>query len=197
VQVPVVVVVTVTRTWPKRLCMAALAVAATSVGGAADVSRSAPTASPTRVAGYGIGIELPRGWDGRVYKPDALSAVTLLAATFQLPSSVGFQTSWDSTHSMTHDDVRIVLWDYGVEGMTREALLRDGVRARGLPIEVERSDFAPFGGMPRDHAVANSAILESGRFLQLVVDFGSEPSDARIAAVNAVLSRLAVSRTDD
>src|SRR5919198_702114 len=80
------------RRWPRltrtgALIVAALALAAAGliafIAVAAESGRSSPPAKSS-VSGYGLSIQLPAGWNGRIYRLSPTDAITLEAATVPL-----------------------------------------------------------------------------------------------------------------
>ncbi len=92
-----------------------------------------------RLAAYGISIDLPRGWHGRIYRRAGAQA-TLHAANFALPSDDGDFGSGALAHMPEHG-VFLALKEYEAG-----AELRPGVglyASRSLPLPLQQSNFNP------------------------------------------------------
>jgi hypothetical protein len=92
-----------------------------------------------RLAAYGISLELPRGWDGRIYRRPGASS-TLHAANFQLPpDDADFGSG--ATGRMPPGGIFLVLKEYAAGPR-----LRPGVglyASHSLPLPLKRSYFQP------------------------------------------------------
>ncbi len=92
---------------------------------------------------HGVAIDLPRGWDGEIYSPDAggepaprtAPRVVVHAATFPLPPGRGdFGT--DAVVAMQPGDVLVILFEYGRESAGTALFAH-----RGLPLPLVPADF--------------------------------------------------------
>ncbi len=91
-----------------------------------------------RLEGFGIGIDLPKGWDGRLFKRPEGEA-TLHAATYGLPASDG-DFGPKATRLMPNDGVLVVLTEY------RRRLAGKGLYApEGLPRKFRAAELNPAG----------------------------------------------------
>lgn len=89
-----------------------------------------------RLRGYGIEVDLPAGWDGRIYRRPRGEA-TLHAANFPLPPEDG-EFGISATAAMPADGVFVALTEY------RRKLAGKGLFAhRGLPLPLRQSDPDP------------------------------------------------------
>jgi hypothetical protein len=92
-----------------------------------------------RLAAYGISLELPRGWDGRIYRRPGASP-TLHAANFQLPpDDADFGSG--ATGRMPPGGIFVALKEYAAGPN-----LRPGVglyASHSLPLPLERRYFHP------------------------------------------------------
>jgi hypothetical protein len=92
-----------------------------------------------RLSAYGISLELPRGWDGRIFRRPG-SSPTLHAANFQLPSDdADFGST--ATARMPPGGVFVALKEYAAGPH-----LRPGVglyESRSLPLPLPRRYFHP------------------------------------------------------
>ncbi|MFP5319716.1 MAG: hypothetical protein ACLGI2_15640 [Acidimicrobiia bacterium] len=103
-----------------------------------------------RLAGLGIGVDLPDGWDGRIYRRAnelAGERRALHAANFAMPPARGDYGS-GVTELMEGDGVFVTLVEFSPENANTGLF-----RHQGLP-EVTADAFVP-GGMPR--AIAGQA----------------------------------------
>jgi hypothetical protein len=146
------------------------------------------------VEAYGLGIQLPEGWDGRIRGPEGTSfGPHLHAANFELPS----QDDDVGSHAragMSADQVTIVFID------VTTALARD---VRGpqepyepaeLPVQIRAADFTDRGeAIYPGHAFAGRQFSVAGRSLELRVEFGIDPApEGLLAEANGVLASLTV-----
>jgi hypothetical protein len=181
--------------WRRAAVAAAamLALAAAFAGGAlfapgADAPAGAVVLQGIQ-PGYGVSLELPAGWSGRVVNEQTAGtppAAYVQAASFELPANDDDVGS-AAAATMGRDDVLIVLL---------EALSSGGAdfeRLAGAP-QISRADFgAAIAGVPPDHALARVLFTTAGRRFVLSVQFGNQhPSDTELRRVNAVLVTLRI-----
>lgn len=92
-----------------------------------------------RLSAYGISLQLPRGWNGRIYRRPG-SSPTLHAANFQLPADDADFGS-GATARMPHGGIFLALKEYAAGPH-----LRPGVglyASHSLPLPLERRYFHP------------------------------------------------------
>ena len=141
----------------------------------------------------GIEIELPDGWDGRIYRreaeADAVTRRALHAANFALPPNLG-DYAVGAAERMQTGDVLVVLLEFDPDSAGRGLF-----RTEGLPERLGAGDFSPTA-MPR--AVPGCTAAQwffslAGRAFCLYVVLGSHQERADVLPlVNAVGSTLKV-----
>jgi hypothetical protein len=157
-----------------------------------------------RLAAYRISLELPRGWDGRIYRrPDA--SPTLHAANFQLPpDDADFGSG--ATGRMPPGGIFLALKEYAAGPR-----LRPGVglyASRSLPLPLQRRYFHPQAlqvqrpgqaGFQHFFTAAGRrpfclyAVLRSPRPPLDFAPFGSPPgAPDQVGSVSGVLSSLEI-----
>ncbi len=92
-----------------------------------------------RLQAYGLAIELPRGWDGRIYRRPGAEA-TLHAANFPLPADDGDFGSGALAH-LPAQGVFLALKEYAAGPQLRPGVGLYASRAIGLPLQ--ESQFNP------------------------------------------------------
>ncbi len=142
-----------------------------------------------RLLGHGIGVDLPRGWEGVIYRrPDG--DPTLHAANFALPADDGDFGSL-AVSSMASDGAFIALTEYD------SALAGQGLfAAAGLRLPLRESETDPMAMMRpvRGRAGVQRFFTASGRAFCLYVVVGTRPTRERlIGDVNMVLSTVSIS----
>jgi hypothetical protein len=171
-----------------RLVVLLVTVAATAAACGASTglqSRRAAEARGNTISGYGISIDLPSGWSGRIFKRDTRTAVALRAANSPVylgasvfPGAAGAE--------MPADGVLIELSDPEIP------LPNSSFPTTTLPIDIRRSDFGRFKGVTTPGYALRHVAL-NGRSVMVGVGFGSaDPSDALLAEANRVLTSLHV-----
>lgn len=107
-----------------------------------------------RLSAYGLTVELPAGWDGRLFGRDIAggSRAALHAATFPLPAERGDFGS-GAVDLMGPDDVLVVVLEYDPAQAGRGLFAGDG-----LPVPLDSGAFTP-GALQR--AIAGQAGLQS------------------------------------
>jgi hypothetical protein len=141
----------------------------------------------------GLEIELPDGWDARIYQReaevDAITRRALHAANFALPTGLG-DYAVDAVERMTTGDVLVVLLEFDPDRAGRGLF-----RSEGLPAGLAAGDFSPTA-MPRaipGRTAAQWFFSLNGRALCLYVVLGSHAGRADVMPlVNQVVATLRV-----
>jgi hypothetical protein len=141
----------------------------------------------------GLEIELPDGWDARIYQREAeVEAVTrraLHAANFALPTGLG-DYAVDAVERMTTGDVLVVLLEFDPERAGQGLFGNEG-----LPSGLTASDFSPTA-MPRaipGRTAAQWFFSLNGRALCLYVVLGNHAGRADLMPlVNQVVQTLKI-----
>lgn len=141
----------------------------------------------------GLEIELPDGWDGRIYRREAeAEAVTrraLHAANFALPTNLG-DYAVGAAERMTDGDVLVVLLEFDPD-RAGQGLFRN----EGLPAGLGAADFSPTA-MPRampGRTAAQWFFSLGGRAFCLYVVLGSHAGRAEVMPlVNQVVATLRI-----
>jgi hypothetical protein len=142
-----------------------------------------------KLSGYGIEIDLPAGWDGRIYRRPG-GDPTLHAGNFPLPEEDGdFGSGALSTMKM--DGVFIVLTEYDRAGAGHGLFAR-----QGLPMPLRAPDLDPNAlqrRIPGQFGIQRF-FTESERTWCLYVVVGSTPHPKTLLGVaNEVLATLSIS----
>jgi hypothetical protein len=179
------------------VCQLSIFALATGSGCASDSTESVVrSASETSrpISGFGVGLELPPGWYGRVVKPGERDSIVVSASNFAQPheSYLGPKTA----KAMDEDSIHIEL--AGFDPHSDELAGRASWKATELPISIDRSHLGgPFEGMPAP-AVAARWLVIDGRAVMVFVGFGtSNPSDAMFDEANRVLATLSIDEEDN
>ncbi len=143
----------------------------------------------------GLEIELPDGWDGRIYRREADDgAVTrraLHAANFALPPNLG-DYAVGAAERMTAGDVLVVLIEFD-PARAGEGLYKN----EGLPTGLSADDFSP-SAMPRampGRTAAQWFFSVAGRAFCLYVVLGNHNGRATLMPlVNQVVGTLRIDR---
>lgn len=141
----------------------------------------------------GLEIELPDGWDGRIYRREAEAEVTtrraLHAANFALPPNLG-DYAVGAIERMTTGDVLVVLIEFDPTS-AGQGLFRN----EGLPESLAAADFSPTA-MPRaipGKTAAQWFFSSGGRAFCLYVVLGSHRERADVLPlVNTVVGTLRI-----
>jgi len=141
----------------------------------------------------GLEIDLPDGWDGRIYRREAeAKAVTrraLHAANFPLPPNPG-DYAVGAVERMQIGDVLVVLLEFDPDSAGQGLF-----RHEGLPTGLRAGDFSPTA-MPRampGRTAAQWFFSSGGRAFCLYVVLGSAgPPTAIIPMVNQVVATLKI-----
>jgi hypothetical protein len=141
------------------------------------------------VSGYGLSIQLPAGWNGRIYRTSPSDAITLEAATVPLaPTGDG---SFEQTEqTMGADDAYIRLSDIGAPPpyLGKEHTWQKVT----LPISVDAASVQRYvEGQSLPANIVRPLVIKN-RAITVYVGFGSSPSAASMKQVNQVLSSLSV-----
>jgi len=141
----------------------------------------------------GLEIDLPDGWDGRIYRrqvdDDAVTRRALHAANFALPPNLG-DYAVGAIERMGSGDVLVVLLEFdpdqGGEGLFAN---------EGLPAAMAAGDFSP-SAMPRampGRTAAQWFFSQGGRAFCLYVVLGSHGErGALLPIVSAVVGTLKI-----
>lgn len=136
---------------------------------------------PTKqIAGHGVAISVPASWDGRVEWPDPGYARILHVASFPLPEALD---------ARGHGAERLLEGDEVYINMGLDPALSSPAR-----LQVGRADLVDeWEGKVAEAAFRAGPLTGGEGLLQVWITFGSRPTDAQLAQVNAVLARLDVS----
>jgi hypothetical protein len=175
---------------PRRtltVLIGAVSCVAVAAGCGAVDRLSSGRSSGTTISGYGLTIELPPGWHGRIYRRSPKYAIMLDAATVPLPPAS--DDLFDQTAlRMGTDDLYLHLDDIG---QAPELPMREPVwKIAEPPLQMERSDLGNFPVKFAAFAIRPVVVRE--RLIQLDAGFGSAPTDRMLARLNAVLGTLNV-----
>jgi len=136
-----------------------------------------------QLSGHGLGVDLPEGWDGRIYTRRDESSErtnrTLHAATFALPADPG-DFGAGAVGQMTDSDVLVVLLEYDRE-VAGTALFAN----EGLPSSLRPESFSP-NAMPKvvpGRSASQYFFTLAGRAFCLFVVLGSHNDRVRLSAV--------------
>ena len=143
----------------------------------------------------GLEIELPDGWDGRIYRRavdvEAITRRALHAANFALPPNLG-DYAVGAIERMRLGDVLVVLLEFDPQSAGRGLF-----RNEGMPAGLGANDFSPTA-MPRampGRTAAQWFFSLAGRAFCLYVVLGSHAQRAgMMTLVNQVVETL---RIDD
>jgi hypothetical protein len=141
-----------------------------------------------RIAGHGIEIDLPDGWEGRIYRRPEGQAI-LHAASFALPAEDGDFGS-AAVASMPPNGVFIALAEYD-----RDALGEPLFAHQGLPLPLRAADAHPraLQRLGRSRAGVQRFFTSERRPFGLYVVIRSEPVRvAHIDQANLVLGSLRI-----
>jgi hypothetical protein len=143
-----------------------------------------------KISGHGIEVDLPDGWDGRIYRrPEG--DPTLHAANFPLPAEDG-DFGARALGSLGPDGIFIVLTEY------RPDLAGEGLfSARGLPDSLQASEFSADAlQRPRPGQSGVQRFFTVGRrpFCLYVVVGGRSRIDSRprVIEANGVLKTVSI-----
>ena len=160
-----------------------------------------------RLTAHGFTLDVPAGWDARIYRRPAAGEVAatdadgppapsgaathavMHAATIPMPTDIGdFGSS--GLDRLGNDDAFIVVFDHGPDSVGQPLFAREG-----MPRLLEPGDFDPKTLQRRlpGQAGMQAFFTENGRACCLYVVLGSHANGRRIVPrVNAVLSDLQI-----
>jgi hypothetical protein len=141
----------------------------------------------------GIEIDLPDGWDGRIYRrqtdDDAVTRRALHAANFALPPNLGDYAT-GAAERMDAGDVLVVLLEFDPDSAGQGLF-----RSEGMPVAMTAGDFSPTA-MPRaipGRTGAQWFFSLAGRAFCLYVVLGSHNDRAALLpAVTQVVQTLKI-----
>ncbi|MGI8983994.1 MAG: hypothetical protein ACR2HM_05610 [Acidimicrobiales bacterium] len=141
----------------------------------------------------GLEIELPDGWDGRIYRRAAEAGVVtrraLHAANFALPANLG-DYAVGAVERMTAGDVLVVLLEFDPVSAGQGLFANDG-----LPAALRAGDFSPTA-MPRafpGRTAAQWFFSLAGRAFCLYVVLGAHAGRAdMMPLVNQVVGTMRI-----
>lgn len=148
------------------------------------------TARRQHLSGFGLSIVLPRGWSGQIYKriaPEPTYGAIVHISNLHLPYPDGYDADAGISSRLAKRDVLIVLTEHAPpHRASRYPRLRP-------PLVVARAN-ARVEGIPDLHASALRFFSTSGRYFDLVVQFGTRPAPPQVIhQVNDVLATLRIS----
>jgi hypothetical protein len=171
----------------RALLAGIVAAAATACGGAGERAHAPEQAGARTISGYGMSLDVPDGWRGRIFKRNAYTVSLLRAANF--PTYLGSGHLNGLMRRMPEDGINVEVADYEIPAGERSPVWTEA----SLPIEIDRSDFDMFEGVTAP-AFALRQVVVNGRTIGVGVGFGqAEPDDALLAEANRVLAGLRVS----
>jgi hypothetical protein len=141
--------------------------------------------------GFGLSIELPSGWFGRIYTetdgPDAPTCSIIQAASVDITSTDDCILT-STRQSFGSTDACIMLF----ESPARPSL--DALyEAATLPASLAPSNFAPgWHGITPGQPTFVRRLRLNGRYFQLQAIFGSAPTVSQLALINHLLATLQV-----
>jgi hypothetical protein len=150
--------------------------------GCGAAAQPVPPAAGERVAGYGLDIVVPEGWDGDVTKLGPHHAATVRVATFPLAPEP--EIGHEAQKTMGADDLFIAVAEYGP--------VRGEPAPGSWPIRFDSDDVDGFEGFRKP--VATTWTDVAGTRLQAWVVAAAEPSRAQLEQANAVLATLRLDR---
>jgi hypothetical protein len=149
-----------------------------------------PAAPSNAVSGHGLSIELPDGWDGRVYYNSDGGVRVLQFANFPMvpvpPQGPEDDIASRSRTDLGSGQVVVVLTEY------LDCECGDYAHAE-LPISLHPEAGAGIEGADPSHAFARLTFENGGRSFDLWADFGSDPAPTGLVdEVNGALATLHV-----
>lgn len=139
---------------------------------------------------HGIAVDLPRGFEGRIFIRRPLTGVAYPVAqfaTFPLPAEVG-DFGGGAVDLMAPGDVFVALFEYGPESIGKRLFAR-----QGRPTSLGANDFSPMTlrrGLPGQSGTQRF-FTESGRPFTFYAVLGSHAlRSSLVTKVNAILDSL-------
>jgi hypothetical protein len=133
------------------------------------------------VEGYGIALEIPRGWEAHFAWPSPAYVRTVHLASFALPARLDGR-GHEAEQQMRSGDVYI---NIGADPTFVASSPLQSLVVRRSALETDWE-----GKVPKAATRASCHALIDGRQVQVWVTFGSVPDDAMLGRVNTVLSTL-------
>ncbi|HSB39902.1 MAG TPA: hypothetical protein VLD13_12505 [Gaiellaceae bacterium] len=177
----------------RAVAIAAAVAAAFGAGISFAASQHEPGGAPILGPAYGISIDLPRGWVGRISDANAGNGAPLAdlqAGSFDAADCPDLVKDDDvgtnTAKAMAAGDVLVLVWETSSSHPAYEPL-------QG-PLHVTAADLgSSLEGFPTGHAVAHVPFSTQGRAFDLFVEFGTaSPAAAQVERVDAVLGSLRV-----
>lgn len=142
----------------------------------------------SRLSGSGIGVEVPPGWEGRIYSKQQNAVVHL--ASFALPPRVG-DYGGGATELMTNTDLFVIVMEHG-DASANTPLFA----AQGIPrVRIEDVSTTRLQRMLEGQGGAQKFFTTADRAFCLYVVFGSYARRSRtIPVVNDILKTLTIAR---
>ena len=144
------------------------------------------------VSGHGISIDLPDGWEGRIYRRRLPKTFPVLhAGSFALPQGDG-DFGGDAIAAMAADDVFLALLEYD------PALAGTGLfNEPGMPLPLRSGEFSPaaFRRRQAGRLGVQRFFTEQGRPFCLYVVVGSDaidPPRASVKRANRILRTVSI-----
>jgi len=177
-----------------------IAIASAFGAGLSLAATSRESAPSTLGPSYGLSLELPKGWIGRIYDANRGTQppiADLQAGSFLTADDLDLLKDSDLGSGVAQDmqpaDILILVWEtLGSGGFDYEPLL-------SAPQIGPDNLMTALEGMPTGHAVGRVFFSTEGRAFDLMVEFGTlSPEPAQLDRANQVLRTLRVGpRTSD
>ena len=142
---------------------------------------------PRTLSDHGLSIELPPGWHGRIYRRPEDEITGLHVANFPLPSE---DDDLASAARRGMADTGIVL---GV--IVGDTESPSWWTPATLPVEIRRSDFAPYEGFEWRTAAIRHLLIDKRSALVFAAFGSAHPRDEHLAEANAVLATVGIGAT--
>ena len=164
-------------------------------GGLWLAAGSGESAETTLGPSYGVSLDLPSGWIGRIYDANRGTAppiADLQVGSFGAASSLDLLKDADdvgtqAAEAMGPSDILILIWEtLGSGGF-------DYVELTGSPQIGPQDLGTALEGFPSTHAVGRLFFSTQGRMFDLMVEFGTlSPDSAELDRANRVLRSLRI-----
>lgn len=148
-----------------------------------------------RLSAHGLGVELPPGWEGSIFRRRAGRGETtnpiLHLATFPLPPHRA-DFGAGAVELMGPGDVFVSLFDHGTDSAGAPLFSR-----RGLPLPLRPDDFDPASlqrALPGQAGIQRFFTSANRAFALYVVLGGGRHRHRVVPGLNAVLATLTVAR---